>query len=219
MCDELLKQIDLYPAMIFDMDGTIMNSELKHHESWNHALQEFGFPKLSTEELYSLGGLPSLVIAQRCIDKYGIKTDPVAIADRKNKLYIEHYMIEAQPFPMVANLVKELSAKGKRVAIATSSHKKEAEFLLGKHGLLEYIHALVTGDMVTHGKPNPDIYLLAAQGLNSKAEDCLVFEDTVVGMAGVKNAQMDAVKVFEGHFDCDHVIKKDEFWAGREQEV
>ena len=63
--------------------------------------------------------------------------------------------------------------------------------------------------MVEHGKPNPDIYLLAAQKLQSKADQCLVFEDSVLGMKGAKAAKMDAVKVFDGHFDCEAIIRAD----------
>ena len=81
---------------------------------------------------------------------------------------------------------------------------------------MPYIHSLVTGDMVQKGKPNPDIYLLAAKSLGADPVDCLVFEDTVVGMIGIKNAKMDGVKVFDGEFDCDHIIKADEAWEARD---
>ena len=214
--DSLLRQqIDLYPAIIFDMDGTLMNSEIWHHRSWNDALKQYGIPELSTDKLYAYGGMPSLEIAKDVLKNVGnTELDPQEVGDLKGKLYRQEYMMQAEPFPLVCSFLKELHAEGKRIAIATSSHQQEARFLLGKHGLLDYIDAVISGDMVTRGKPNPDIYLLAAEKLNAKIEDCLVFEDTVIGMQGIKNAGMAAVKVFEGEYACDHVITKDEVWTG-----
>ncbi len=216
MHDKLLEQIQLYPAVIFDMDGTVMNSEIWHHEAWNHMVQEFGCPKLPVELLLAYGGLPTLKISNNIIERYKLSADPEAMSKRKVELYLNEYMQRAEPFEKIASLLKDLHAQGKRIAIATSSHEPEAKFLLNKAGLMPFIDALVTGDMVTNGKPNPDIYLLASSKLNTTPADCLVFEDTVVGMQGIKNAKMDAVKVYDGDFDCDHVIKADEPWAGRD---
>lgn len=214
MALNLREQIDLYPAIIFDMDGTIMNSEIWHHQAWNQAIVEFGMPALTTAELYSLGGLPSHVITQRISERNpDVKFDQVALTQRKRDLYVDVFIKEVEPFPEICNVLKELSASGKRIAIATSSHHKESTWLLTRQGVLPYVHALITGDLVQRGKPNPDIYLLAAEKLQAPVEQCLVFEDTVVGMEGIKNAHMAAVKVFEGHYDCDHVITATEPWS------
>ncbi len=210
--EQLRAQIQLYSNFIFDMDGTLMNSEIWHHESWNQMVGEFGIPRLSTELLWSYGGMPTIEISRDICRRFNSDADPVAMSARKTELYRDVYMMRAEPFPMICDLLKELKASGKRIAIATSSHQEEAQFLLGKNSLLPYIDALVTGDMVTRGKPNPDIYLLAAEKLQGKIDDCLVFEDTVIGMQGVHNAKMAAVKVFDGAFDCDHVINPDEVW-------
>lgn len=212
----LLNQISLYPAFIFDMDGTLINSEIWHHKAWNHMVQEFGCPPLSDETLIAYGGLPTEVISQKVIDTHNLSASVEQMSKRKTDLYLNEYMPKAEPFPFFADLLKELSASGKRIAVATSSHQKEARYLLEKNGLMPYIHALVTGEMVQKGKPNPDIYLLAAHKLNVEAHDCLVFEDTIVGMAGCKNARMSGIKVFDGAFDCDHIISPDELYEPRE---
>lgn len=208
----LREEIDLYSYVIFDMDGTLLNSEIWHHRAWNQMVSEFGMPQLSTELLISFGGLPTLEISRRICELNHVEADLEAMSQRKNELYVTKYMFEAEPFPEICALLKELSSSGKRIAIATSSHYKESSYLLEKHGILPFVHALITGDQVQRGKPNPDIYLLAAEKLKAPASECLVFEDTVVGMAGIKNAKMAAVKVFDGHFDCDHVIPYTEPW-------
>ena len=212
----LREQIDCYPYVIFDMDGTLLNSEIWHHAAWNAMVHEFGFPKLPYELLLSYGGLPTAVITQNLCNLYHIQADCEAMGKRKTELYKTQFMRNAEAFPKAAALLKELYAEGKRIAVATSSHHEESEFLLKKNGLYPYIHALVTGDQVVRGKPNPDIYLLAASKLNAPADQCLVFEDTVVGMQGIKNAKMAAVKVFDGEYDCDHVILPDEEWTPTE---
>lgn len=204
---QLRAHIDLYPAMIFDMDGTIMNSEIWHHKAWNTMLAEFGLPTLTTEELYAYGGMPTLAIARDVVKRFNSEVNPEDMTTRKVEIYRSTCLQHAEPFEFMVALLKELAASGKRIAVATSSHRPEAEFLLGKYGVLPYVDALITGDLVHKGKPNPEIYLLAAQGLNVRPEDSLVFEDTVIGLQGATNARMDAVKVFEGAFDCTDIIR------------
>ena len=216
MHDKLLEQIQKYPAFIFDMDGTIINSEIWHHVAWKHMVKLFGGPELPHELLLEYGGLPTATICRDLIKRYNLNADPEEMAKTKTDLFINEYMPKAEPFWKIENILKYLYAQGKRIAIATSSHQPEARYLLGKVGLMPYIHSLVTGDMVQKGKPNPDIYLLAAKSLGADPVDCLVFEDTVVGMIGIKNAKMDGVKVFDGEFDCDHIIKADEAWEARD---
>ena len=123
----LREQIDLYPYVIFDMDGTLLNSEIWHHEAWNQMLTEFGMPRLSTAQLYSFGGLPTPEISRRICELNHVQADIDAMSKRKTELYTTKYMFNPEPFPEICNLLKELSASGKRIAIATSSHKKESE--------------------------------------------------------------------------------------------
>lgn len=208
--DKLLTAISLYQSLIFDMDGTLINSEIKHHEAWNHMLEEFGFQRLGSDIFYGFASLPGLVITNKICEQYQSSTpqkaDPVAMNQYKNEVYENIYIKQADAFPFFVQLVKESHARGQRIAVATSSRQHEAKFLLEKAGLLNYVDTIVSGDMVENGKPNPDIYLLAAQKLQSNPDQCLVFEDSVLGMKGAKAAQMDAIKVFDGHFDCDHIV-------------
>lgn len=202
----LIEQLDLYQGIIFDMDGTLMNSEIWHHVAWRQAAAKYGIPNIPTELLISYGGLPSAEIVRRLNAKYGTAADIEKLSQEKAYIYINECMPKVEPFPEICAILKNLYAAGKRIAIATSSHQKEARYLLEKTNVLPYVHALITGEMVTRGKPNPDIYLLAAHSLNLPQKDCLIFEDTVVGMAGAKNANIDVVKVFDGKFEIDHII-------------
>lgn len=202
----LLDEIKRYDGVIFDMDGTLMNSEIWHHVAWRKAAANHGMPEIPTELLISYGGLPSAEIVRRLNAKYGATADVEQVSREKAEIYINECMPQVEPFPEICAILKDLYAAGKRIAIATSSHQKETRYLLTKTKVLPYVHAVITGDMVTRGKPNPDIYLLAAKSLNLPVEKCLIFEDTVVGMAGAKNANIDVVKVFDGKFEIDQII-------------
>lgn len=206
----LIEQIHSYKGVIFDMDGTLMNSEIWHHVAWRKAASQHGMPEIPTDVLISFGGLPSAEIVRRLNKMYGTQADLQQVSLDKAEIYINECMPQVEPFPEICSILKDLHASGTRIAIATSSHQKEARFLLGKTQLMPYIDALITGDMVTRGKPNPDIFLLAAKSLDLPVHDCLVFEDTVVGMACAKNAQIDMVKVFDGKFEIDHIVHPDD---------
>lgn len=212
---DLISQINQFKGHIFDMDGTLINSEPLHHEAWRDAVKDFGGAHLSTELLMSFGGLPTMIIANRVIEMFNLKCDAQTLYQSKTRIYRTTYMQQVQNFPDICKVLKDLSESGKRVTLCTSSHMEEAEYFMNKFGLKQYLNAMVTGEMVQRGKPNPDIYLLAAEKIETEVKDCLVFEDTVVGMKGVKNANMAAVKVFDGRFECQNVIKPDDFWPGR----
>lgn len=202
----LVDEIRSYKGVIFDMDGTLMNSEIWHHVAWRKAGNMHGMTDIPTDVLVSFGGLPSAEIVRRLNKMYGTQADIEQVSKDKAEIYINECMPQAEPFTKICALLKELHAAGTRIAIATSSHQKEARFLLGKNNLLPFIDALITGDMVTRGKPNPDIFLLAAEHLKLEPTECLVFEDTIVGMACAKNANMDLVRVFDGEFLVDHIV-------------
>ena len=91
-------------------------------------------------------------------------------------------------YERIAQLIKDSTAQGKRLALATSSPRTQADYILQATGLKPYFASVITGDMVTHGKPAPDIFLLAAHSLNLKPEDCLVFEDGQHGLSAAKAA-------------------------------
>lgn len=213
MSEQLLEQINQYSAMIFDMDGTLLNSEHCHFAAWNHILKENGKGELTGDVIDAISGLPTIKSAEFLIKKFGLNDSAEDLTRYKRKIYFDLYMPKAEPFPLICELLRSLKTSGKRVAIATSSPISEANFLLTAAGVINYLDTIVTGDMVKLGKPNPDIYFKAAQELHTAVEDCLIFEDSLVGMQAVKNAHMAAVKVLDGHFDCDHVIEPDEIWT------
>lgn len=207
----ILARIDAAQGLIFDMDGTIMDSEGNHHKATNHMLKDLGLPPLSEEVLDSYAGLPETstysdvlkrIKESGAVSAERLATDPrltlEALCRTKRKLYEELYMPQNIIYESMVALIKDYAAQGKRIALATSSPRSQADFTLKQAGLTPYFHSIITGDMVKHGKPAPDIFLLAAKSLNLNPDACLVFEDGTHGLNAAKAAHIDALHCLYG---------------------
>jgi len=184
-----------YKALIFDMDGTLVDSMPLHLAAWQQTAQEFGFV-CDQEWLYARGGVPSRKIAALIAHEQQIELDSEAVARCKTAHYVT--MIEqATPFPAMVELVQQ-AATTLPMAIGTGSLHANAERILRQSGLGLYIHTVVAADDVQGHKPAPDTFLLAADRLGVAAADCLVFEDTEIGRLAALAAGMDCVMVVEG---------------------
>ena len=211
----ILARIAAAQGLIFDMDGTIIDSEGNHHQATNHMLKDLGLPPLSTEVLESYAGLPDQPMfhdilarlkAAGALTQEQIDSDPrltiEALSRTKRQVYEEIYMPKDVLYASMAELIRDSAAQGKRLALATSSPRSQADFILHTTKLAPYFASVITGDMVEHGKPAPDIFLLAAQSLNLKPEDCLVFEDGQHGLNAAKAAHIDALHCLNGEFQA-----------------
>lgn len=196
-----------FKALIFDLDGTLINSEPYHLKAWNELLKELGMPLMTYEYILSVGGIKSSEICRMMCEKAGRQDlDPVATASKKTGIYIEKYLNEVPLFDSIANFLIEGHRRGLKIAVATGSQLKETLSLLKRHGLYDMVEAVVSSDQVKHCKPAPDTYLEAAKRLNVAPKNCLVFEDTNVGLQGIKAAGMTALQVKGGKIISDFIL-------------
>jgi beta-phosphoglucomutase family hydrolase len=187
-----------YKALIFDMDGTLVDSMPLHLAAWQQTALEFGFV-CNAQWLYAHGGVPSRKIVALLAQQQQIELDADTVARTKTAHYVA--MIEnATPFPAMVELVT-LAAGTLPMAIGTGSLHSNAERILQQSGLGQYIHTVVAADDVLVHKPAPDTFLLAAQRLGIEPTDCLVFEDTAIGREAALAAGMDCVMVVGGQPD------------------
>ncbi len=199
MIENLDPKILTFKYVIFDMDGTLLNSEPRHADAWNSVVMKYGIPKITYEYLGSVGGISTYNICKMLCEQHGVKEDYRKIADEKIKAYREVFMHQAECFPSMVELVKTLHEQGTTLAVATGSMLPETQVLLNKFGITPFLKAIVSTEQVEHGKPSPDIYLEAAKRMGcTNPLECLVFEDTPIGFRGVKAANMNLVKVKEG---------------------
>ena len=186
-------EIKNYKGLIFDLDGTLINSMPYHALAWKQVAYEHGFD-IDVNDIYAMGGSASRDIAAF----YKNKGEPVGDIDEyvKRKIAIfQENIPKIEVFQKIFNELKEAKSLGIRIAIGTGTRTANATRILKEKDLFDYIDALVTADDVTRHKPKPDTFLVAAKRLELEPQDCLVFED---GQLGIKAA-------LRGGFDCIEV--------------
>ena len=171
-------------ALIFDMDGVLADTEGIHVRSWDIALEAIGVH--ASEERKGLAGMSSAAIARELIRLRGLPYSVDDLVQRKRSVF--HRLIQDVLVPF-DGLPSEIAAwRKKPLALATSSTRREAEFMLSRLGFGGWFEPIVTSDDVEHAKPAPDLYLLAIERLGLPAAECVVLEDTLHGINAARGA-------------------------------
>lgn len=182
-------------AVIFDMDGVLTNSEPLINAAAIAMFKEKGLtvqpedflPFVGTGEERYVGGVA---------EKYHFPLDAAAAKDRTYEIYLDLVPTQLEAFPGVHELISICRGAGLQVAVASSADRIKVVANLQKIELpVESWDAIVTGERVTHKKPAPDIFLLAAQSLGVTPEQCVVVEDALNGIQAAKAAGMRSVAV------------------------
>ncbi len=178
-------------ALIFDMDGVLADTEGIHVRSWDIALEAIGVH--ANEERRGLAGMSSAAIARELIRMRGLPYTVEDLVERKRNVFRQLIDPGIAPFH---GLVEELAGwKGRPMALATSSARRETAFMLARLGLEGWFDPIITCDDVTHAKPAPDIYLLAIDGLGVPAAQCVVLEDSLHGVRAAQAAGAQVIGV------------------------
>ena len=179
-------------GLIFDCDGTLVDSMRIHYSAWKEAMEAVNI-EISQERFYSLAGLPTLTIVQTLAQEQNVNCDVQAAAENKERLYLAK--IETiEPIHSVIEIVHR--EKGRRkLAVASGGYPDVIQKSLAAVGLQGMFDAIVGAGDVKHGKPAPDMFLKAAERLNVKPEECLVYEDSGLGIEAASAAGMQAIDV------------------------
>ena len=184
-------------ACIFDLDGVIVDTAHYHFLAWKRLAKELNIDL--TEQLNErLKGVSRMHSLEIILDLGGItmsQHEKENLANRKNAWFVDFLerMAPEEIFPGVKSLIHDLRAAGIRVALASSS--KNAKTVIQLLHIQNEFDAIVDGNMITHSKPHPEIFLLAAQKLGVEPKDCLVFEDAEAGVEAALAAGMKCVGV------------------------
>lgn len=184
-------------AVIFDLDGVIIDTAHYHYIAWKRLASEFAITltPAHNELLKGVSRMRSLDIILSLGNIEMSVEQREQLADKKNNWFVE-YIESIRPeeiFPGVVDLIKNLKAKNIKVGLASSS--KNAPRVIELLGIASEFDTIIDGTMIVHTKPDPEIFLLAAHKLGIKPSECLVFEDAEAGVEAALAAGMKCVGV------------------------
>lgn len=181
-------------AVIFDMDGLLLDTERLARQAWQQALADWGYTV--PDDLY-LSVIGRTAVSTREVFRQGLGPDlPLDEVIRRKDQYLAALYAQAIPVqPGVFDVLDYLDTWGLPRAVASSTVRARVLFKLERTGLLDRFPVVVGGDEVPHGKPAPDLFLAAAQRLNVVAAACLVLEDSDAGVGAAVAAGMRVVMV------------------------
>jgi beta-phosphoglucomutase len=185
-------------AVIFDMDGVLLDSGAHHRDAWRQLLADLGVepgPDFWRRTI----GRPAEEAVVKLLDRPVGAEEAAALASRKREHYTRLAARGMQPVAGAPAFVALLAAEGVPRAVATSASRPDVESLLAEIGVRAHFDVIVTADDVRWGKPNPEVYLRAAEGLGLPPKGCLVFEDSVVGVHAARNAGMRVIGLTTAH--------------------
>ncbi len=183
-----------FAGYIFDLDGTLIDTMPLHYRAWDSAMRRAGLNVMLDEDLfYSLGGVPTRRVAQLIAQHYGLTIDVERVFHDKESLFME-IQKDAQVIGPTMEFARA-AAVTHPMAIASGGPRTVVLRSLELAGLAPLFRAVVTADDVVHGKPAPDMFLLAAKLLGVEPARCLVFEDAEPGIQAALAAGMQVVRV------------------------
>jgi HAD superfamily hydrolase (TIGR01509 family) len=184
-----------FAALLFDMDGLMIDTEALSERVWRQTATEQGIP-LSHEQLQMMVGLSTERCLQYLADTLPEGHDVRAFGQLARQRY--HQMLHQEEIPLkpgILNLLDWCTQKNLPRAVATATQRTLADLKLARTGLQRYFAHTVAGDEVAHSKPAPDVYLKAAQLLGVHPADCIVLEDSVHGAQAALAANMRVIVV------------------------
>jgi beta-phosphoglucomutase len=188
-----------FEAVIFDMDGTMINNTAYHQKAWLEYLKQYGIQLSGEEYLQKVSGKKNDQIVK---ELFGPSVSPhkiKVISDEKEALYRELYADFIEEVPGLTKFIDKLHKRRIRTAIATTAQLQNRNFALVSLGLEDRFEVILGDEHVRNGKPDPEIYLKTSQELGVAPEKCIVFEDSPPGVQAAKNAGMTAVGVLTMH--------------------
>jgi HAD superfamily hydrolase (TIGR01509 family) len=180
-------------ALVFDLDGTLANTEMLHFKAWREALLQNGVAEFTLDHFLRYVGTSNEKVASDFIESDGIKKSQKELITQKQTIYMD-LVPEVELCIGVKDILDRFQGQ-MSLAVASSSHEKEVRAILEIHSLSSYFPVVLGGDMVQERKPHPEIYLKAQSLLAMKPEECVAFEDSGPGLNAAKNAGMKAIAV------------------------
>jgi len=185
--------------VIFDMDGVLADTGPIHFQSWVKMANEDAGVNFTKEFFEESFGQQSIPITRKLV---GTNVEQALVekwANLKEKYYREMVKDKLEPLPGVIELIRDLKKKNIKLAVGSSGPLENVELLLTSLKIKHYFDVVITAEDVKNGKPDPDVFLIAANKLDLKPENCLVIEDAPVGIEAAKRAGMKSIALTTTH--------------------
>lgn len=182
-------------AVIFDMDGILIDTERISFNAFKEVLKEYNY-EMSEEFYLTMIGRNVKSIKEVMLSEYGSSFPFDEIYEKKVKIAVETIDRDGVIIkPGVHELVDYLKDNNYRIAVATSTRKERAHYLLEQIGIKDKVDYIICGDQVVNSKPDPEIFLKAAKGIGIEPQNCMVIEDSDAGILAASRAGMTGINV------------------------
>lgn len=187
-----------YKAVLFDMDGVILDSEPLHVAAFQATLKEYGHDLSDKDYKDFFAGRTDKEGFERYFTFINESVELPVVMDEKTRAYIALAADQLQAYPGVVSIIKELSRQMK-LALVTGSLRVEAEIALKACGIEDCFDAMIAAEDVEHGKPNPEGYLKAIHLFDVSTEESVIVEDSPSGVKAARAAGIDCIAVTNTH--------------------
>ncbi|UXP33796.1 HAD family phosphatase [Reichenbachiella agarivorans] len=180
-------------GLIFDLDGTVIDSMPLHLKAYNYSLEPWGVTYPQAVFL-SRGGIPTKDTMLMIEEEHGIVNFDVELALERKRNYVDDKLDQITLIEPIMDIVRAFHGK-LPMAVGTGSNRDTVTRMFNMFGLQEYFHHVVTATDVTHFKPHPETFLRCSELIQVDPKDCIVFEDGKPGMTAAKTAGMHVIDV------------------------
>ncbi|WP_417668973.1 HAD family hydrolase [Pseudoalteromonas tetraodonis] len=207
-------------AVLFDMDGTLVDSESVHYICWSQLLAPFGVRYDEDDFCQRFSGRPTIDAAKEIKQTHNLSVSSRYLADEKYRLFSKFVQTNLPPLmPYAADILFAVKEQGLKMALVTGSARHEAEPILKGLGFYDLFDTVVTKDDVTNPKPAGEPYLLALKNMQVAAKNAIAVEDTFTGVTAANNAALAVVAIANKHTEQHDFSKAtqqmdnlEEFW-------
>lgn len=199
-------------AVLFDLDGTLIDNNEVHYKAWQKYLQDNNIEISDEDFKENISGRTNQDAVEHIYKKKMSKEEAEKYYLVKEEIYRQMYEPDIKPINGLDNFLRDLQNHGVDMAIATSGIKVNIDFMFKHVPVKQYFRTVIDSSDITKGKPEPEIFLNTAKALDVAPEGCIVFEDSTSGVQAGKAAGMKVVALTTTHSpeelsDADIVIK------------
>lgn len=195
----------MFRGVIFDVDGTLVDSNELHVDAWDEVFRHFGkeFPRKQLHEQVGKGGdqyVPAF-LSEAEMRAFGKEAEKM-----HGEVFKQKYIARVRPFPKVRELLERIRADSKRIALASSSSEEEIKHYIELANLRDVLDAFTTKSDVSHSKPSPDVFQRALTLLHMQASDAIVIGDTPFDVQAAKKIDLATIGFLSGGFSEDVLV-------------